>query len=331
MKIADLENAPVLVTGDTKFACELAVCLQKGGHEVALKSSDRKKSEALVAGYYRELNYRERTGFSDSGSHTQKIKIIDEWRRVRPVQLAFIVNEECLDKKRQMLHHLEAILPADAIVAVNTESIELSDIQKGSRYPERIVGMNWVSPVYDTLFLEMIGNTVTDAALLEVLSGLAGDRWGKDPHVVKGETGIRMPLMAALIREAFFLVENGYASTEDIDRACRNDAGYYLPFAGNLRYMDLMGTYAYGRVMKELNSELSVDTQLPERFLNLARKGATGMEAGEGFYTYQQGEAGKWDQLLRKFSYEIKELFDLYPFETSAMEEPAYSPNKPTT
>jgi len=43
-------------------------------------------------------------------------------------------------------------------------------------------------------------------------------------------------------------------------------------------------------------------------------RGETGMGAGKGFYGYPDGEGEKWEELLQKFSFEIKELFEKYPF-----------------
>lgn len=117
-----------------------------------------------------------------------------------------------------------------------------------------------------------------------------------------------------MIREAFYLVENGYVSVEGIDRGCRNDAGYYMPFAGNFRYMDLMGTFIYGLVMQDLNPELSKSRHIPHFFQELIQKGNLGMDSGKGFYDYQDGEPENWDALLQQFSYQISDLISKYPF-----------------
>jgi 3-hydroxybutyryl-CoA dehydrogenase len=52
--------------------------------------------------------------------------------------------------------------------------------------------------------------------------------------------------------------------------------------------MDLMGTYAYGLVMKDLNRELSKDTKLPDFIDAIIREGGSGMENNNGFYKYER-------------------------------------------
>src|SRR5690606_27326180 len=137
--------------------------------------------------------------------------------------------------------------------------------------------------------------------------------WEKDPYVLENNEGIRAKLLAALVREAFYLIENGYVGVEDIDRACRNDAGYYLPFAGNCRYMDLMGTWAYGAVMAELNPELSHSSHIPDFFMQITNAGGKGMENGEGFSTYSEEDKKMIQESFQKFSQEIRELMAKYP------------------
>jgi 3-hydroxybutyryl-CoA dehydrogenase len=119
--------------------------------------------------------------------------------------------------------------------------------------------------------------------------------------------------LCALVREAFYLIDQDYATMEDIDRACRNDAGYYLPFAGNFRYMDLMGTYAYGLVMKDLNPELSTQTQIPESFASLFN-GRNDAAETRSFYGNTREELDKMKMTAREFSYKIHRLMQQFPF-----------------
>ena len=117
-----------------------------------------------------------------------------------------------------------------------------------------------------------------------------------------------------MIREAFYLIDRGYVTPEDIDRACRNDPGYYFPFAGNFRYMDLMGTYIYGVVMKDLNPDLSKDSSVPGFFNEIVASEGRGMANGKGFFEYREEDTEKWEAVFRRFSYQIQEIISKYPF-----------------
>lgn len=53
--------------------------------------------------------------------------------------------------------------------------------------------------------------------------------------------------MYAAYREACFLVENGFAGVEEVDSACRSNAGYWMTSVGVFHWMDLTGVRAYYR------------------------------------------------------------------------------------
>ena len=68
------------------------------------------------------------------------------------------VTSEDLSEKKALIQRLEKALTSEAVIAINTESIPLMDLQQGSGYPSRIIGVNWVEPAHTTYFLEIITN-----------------------------------------------------------------------------------------------------------------------------------------------------------------------------
>jgi len=302
----DIKNSeyPVLVAGKVKLAYSITVCLLSAGHRVTLATDNKEEAArdindhlldiSRLSGRMPDADLLEITGFGDAKAGDHKLGIA--------------VTDENLFEKRSVIRRLETNLLPGAVIAVNTESIPLSVLQEGCVHPERIIGLNWVEPAHTTFFLELIINERTVKRLADDLFDLAQKSWNKDPYLTSHDVGIRARLFSGLVREAFYLVQNGYASIEDIDRACKNDAGYYLPFAGNFRYMDLMGPYAYGLVMKDLNRELSRDAEIPPFFEEIMGQGGLGMENNKGFYNYEEGEVKRWNELFRTFSYQIQDV-----------------------
>jgi len=305
MKESGQDKKGVLLVGSNKFTYSIALCLLGAGHPVVLVTQDCESA----------INYFQLyTTDNLHGREQEKLKITSDLHFEDRISMVIAVTKEDLLVKRELIESLEKVIPMDVLIAINTESFPLSDLQIGASAPERILGANWVEPANTTFFLEIIANRTTRQSLVDYFYDSAAGSWGKDPYVIHGDSGIRMRLLAAMIREAFYLIKNDYANVEDIDRACRNDAGYYLPFAGNLRYMDLMGTYAYGMVMKDLNPELAKDQDAPAFFNTMIKNGQLGMESGTGFYGYQPGEREKWEVLLNRFSHQIGDLIEKYPF-----------------
>jgi 3-hydroxybutyryl-CoA dehydrogenase len=299
----------ILVVGTGRMASGIATNLLKAGMQVQLISENTMLDKQYIAD-----NVADWEQYRNITISTDKLQYLSAVEEADVADIAICITEENLTIKQNLIRRLEQALSPETIIAVNTESILLETLQENTKYPQRIVGLNWCNPAHTTAFLEIIGNHLTSAAVIKAIETAAVNSWEKDPCTILCGYSINARLKAALTREALYLVEQGYASVEDIDRACRNDAGYYLSFAGNCRYMDLMGTYVYGLVMKYLNRELSKADAPPPLFAQLLNDGKAGMESGAGFYNYPDDAAEEWEEKYRKFSFEIKTIIDKYPF-----------------
>lgn len=298
-------NCKVAVIGEGKMIPSVICCLLRAGHQVKCFSSQNPSQEVW--------RLAEQAGQQPMGTidwdwdvNTQ----INLWDY--PIVLA--ITSEKKDEKEYWLKKVEEAADQNTLIAINSESIPLDQLQKQMVVPSRLLGLNWTYPAHQTFFAELIANQQTDTEMVENLMSLLRKTWDKDPYLVKEWMGIRSRLMAAMVREAFFLVDQGYVEVTDIDRACRNDPGYYLPFAGNCRYMDLMGTFIYGLVMKDLNPELSNASEIPPYFSNLMEEPLHQIGPVPGFYAHTADENEKLEHAFLEFSREMRRLMDRYPF-----------------
>ena len=227
---------------------------------------------------------------------------------------------ENLKIKKDVYQKIEKVVADNVIITSNTSAIPISILQEHLGIPERFFGMHWAEPAYTTRFLEIICGDKSPAKIGKKLHKIA-IAWGKEPTLVRKDIQgfITNRLMYALYREAFYLVENGYATIEDVDRACKNDAGHWLTFCGPFRYMDLTGLQAYHAVMKNLFSDLSTGTQVPKLIDDIAKKGGNGVFNGKGFYDYTTEEAKAWEEAFEKFAFDINRLSTKYMAETAAI------------
>ncbi|GAB3925564.1 3-hydroxyacyl-CoA dehydrogenase family protein [Larkinella terrae] len=296
------EREPVLVTGWSKLTTGIISCLRQAGHPVTVYAGNPLESLPVSANQL-EINPSDRF-----------VTVVEQLEEAADSSLVIACTDENEDQKKALIRQLETVFSPDVLIAINTESIPLSALQEDARHPERIIGANWTIPADTTYFLEIIANDKTDTRQVNAFYSTARLVWQKDPYLIHSDNGIRTRLLCAMIREAFFLVENGYVTVEDVDRACRNDPGYYLPFAGNFRYMDLMGTFIYGVVMQDLFPELSKARHVPRFFNETVQDGGLGMVTEKGFYTYKKDEPEQWEESFREFSQQIRHLISKYPF-----------------
>src|SRR6185437_16985773 len=63
---------------------------------------------------------------------------------------------EDLEVKRGIVRDLEAVVPAETVIASNTSALPIAQIASGSRHPERVVGMHFFSPAQRMPLLEVV-------------------------------------------------------------------------------------------------------------------------------------------------------------------------------
>ncbi|MEZ7980714.1 MAG: 3-hydroxyacyl-CoA dehydrogenase NAD-binding domain-containing protein [Myxococcota bacterium] len=145
---------------------------------------------------------------------------------------------ERLDVKRAAYEEIEASALSDAIVASSTSGIMPSILQEQMRNPERFLVTHPFNPVYLIPLVELVAGKQTDPQTIE-RARLLFDSFGMHPlHVRKEIEGfIADRLLEAVWREALWLVNDGIATTGEIDDAVR--------FGFGLRYaqMGIFDTY----------------------------------------------------------------------------------------
>lgn len=296
----------VLLVGDSNLTTSVAVCLLKAGHKVDVHTDDHQSFSRLF-----RLHVTSEEENTRKCVNVKNLQFYPELPLNSNYSLVIALTSENLRIKQEWIKRLESLVLKSTIIAINIESIALDELLTVSSNTSNLLGLNWTDPAHTTFFLEIIEGE--SSSLAKDFCFFTKLFWGKDPYIVKN-TGIRSRLISAMAREASYLIDNGYATVEDIDRACRNDAGYYLPFSGNCRYMDLMGTYAYGMVMKDLNPELANGQELPDFFKNILDAGGQGMKNKQGFYSYSEEAVENWEITMEEFSYQIQALIEKYPF-----------------
>lgn len=221
---------------------------------------------------------------------------------------------EDLRAKQEALKNVEDVVSPATLVASNTSSIPISNLQEHCQHPQRIIGMHWAEPAHVTRFMEVICGNRTSAGTAKQAMAMAR-QWGKEPSLVRKDVRgfITNRISYAMFREAFHLVESGVATVADIDRSLRNDIGYWITFAGPFRYMDLMGIPAYKTVMTDLLPDLDCSKEVPALMTKVVNSGAKGVSNCNGFYRYTPSQARRWQKLFLKFNYEIRKLAMKYP------------------
>ena len=310
------EKIRIGIVGLGLMGSSITACILAAGHEVTSltrhieKAAEaRKRILSFLEQLQKEGNLKE-----DPVICIQRLTITDDYSLLADHEVIIESINESPDDKKMVFQQLENVLSPDAVIGSNTSAIPVSILQNGLKHPERFLGIHWGEPAHILRFLEVICGDQSDIKYAKKIVALA-EGWGKEPSLVKKDIRgfITNRLMYAMLREGMHLVENGYATIEDIDRACRNDMGFWITFAGLFRFMDLTGLPTYLAVMKDLFPELCNSTTAPVFFEELVASGAKGVNNAHGFYPYTKESAEQWEKLFIEFSYDIRKLSEKYP------------------
>lgn len=203
---------------------------------------------------------------------------------VTKVDLIIEAIPERMDLKIAMLQSLEPFLADDAVVASNTSSLSISQLQKTLRRPENMLGMHFFNPVHINPLLEIVRGDQTREDVVETAAAFA-KRIGKDAIIVKDSPGFATSRLGVLLGlEAMRMLEEGVASAQDIDKAL--ELGYRHPM-GPLKLTDLVGLDVRLDIARYLHKELRAEHFRPPHILEqMVAQGKLGKKSGEGFYKW---------------------------------------------
>jgi 3-hydroxyacyl-CoA dehydrogenase/enoyl-CoA hydratase/3-hydroxybutyryl-CoA epimerase len=199
---------------------------------------------------------------------------------------------EDLDLKHRVLQEVEPAIEPTAIYASNTSTIPIGRIAEAARYPERVLGMHFFSPVHKMPLLEVIVTPKTDPEAT-VTAVAYGKKLGKTVIVVNDGPGFYTTrTLSAYMNEAGRLVEEG-ASIESVDEALVN---FGFP-VGPITLLDEVGIDVGGKVGHVLGEAFGPRMAPSEAMHRVVAAGRTGRKGGKGFYRYDaSGEKGDVDE-----------------------------------
>jgi 3-hydroxybutyryl-CoA dehydrogenase len=316
MNRVSTHNTPIGVVGMGLMGTSIAACLLAGGHPttgVERDASNRRKARRRMLAFLRELK-QEGLLKADPSRVMTRLSLSEGCSALEKSEVVIESITESVEAKQQVIREIEQVVSPKTLIGSNTSAIPVTTLQQGALHPERILGIHWAEPAHVTRFMEIICGKHTQPEYADRALALARG-WGKEPSLLRRDIRgfIANRIMYAMLREAFYLVESGYASIDDVDRSLRNDLGYWMTFAGPFRFMDLTGIPAYAAVMQDLFPELSCEAKVPALMTKLVNSGARGVSNAKGFYHYTPAQARRWEKLFLKFTYEIRALAQKYP------------------
>lgn len=190
---------------------------------------------------------------------------------------------ENLEAKQDLFKTLEQQAKPSAILATNTSSIPLDEINGVLQKPERLVGIHFFNPVALMPLVEVVQGNQSDAMVVKNAMAFvrAIDRY---PLPVKSSPGFLVNrILMPYLMESMVLLQEGIAP-EVIDKAALD---FGMPM-GPIELADTVGLDVCLSVADNLAKHYG--GEVPQRLRQMVEQKQWGKKTKQGFYAYKNGK-----------------------------------------
>ena len=231
---------------------------------------------------------RRKISTEDAGAAFGKIEIVDDLAEASS-RSGLIVEtaSENISIKAKIFEVVDDAAPQGAIVATNTSALSVTELAAMTDRARQVAGMHFFNPVHKMKLVELIRGLETADDTIQTLTDWAL-RMGKQHIVVSEAPGFTTSRMSAMLgNEAMYMLQEGVASAEDIDKALRLGLGHPM---GPLELGDMTGWDTRLSVIKYLHSTLGEKFRPCPLIEKMVKSGRYGRKVGKGVYHYNGGK-----------------------------------------
>ncbi|PPA72279.1 3-hydroxyacyl-CoA dehydrogenase [Jeotgalibacillus proteolyticus] len=190
---------------------------------------------------------------------------------------------EKIELKRNVFELMDKHAPAHAFFATNTSTMSPTEIGSFTARPERVIAMHFFNPVHKMSLIEIVKGLETSDETVEEALRLAA-AFGKETVTVNEFPGFITSRISALVgNEAFYMLQEGLGSPEEIDKAIK--LGLHYPM-GPFELGDLVGLDTRLNNLQYLHSTLGEKYRPSPLLVQYVKAGRLGRKTGRGVYDY---------------------------------------------
>ena len=220
------------------------------------------------------------------------------------------------DAKRELFQQIDQLAGTDCIIASNTSGLDVFALIPENRLCQAVIA-HWYSPPQLVPLVEVVKGEQAPQEFSDITMELL-EKCGKTPVLMKkfiqGYIANRMQM--CLNQELFYLLDNGYCTPEDIDKAVKAS---FIPRAvvlGLCKRADFGGLDMTANNFKNKSYTMPPEVDMPTSLQGYIDRGELGLKTGKGFYDYS--DVDKQEMLAKR----DKQLFEVYKLAQKFMDDP---------
>lgn len=277
----------VAIVGAGMMGTGIAETAARAGLDVTLhEPSDGplERSRDRLAESLRRAVSRGKLTADEAAAATARVMWTSDLTQLAGASIVIEAVQEDVDVKRDVFRRLDGVVRPEALLLSNTSSIPIAELAAATGRPDQVAGLHFFSPVPVMSLVEIVVALETSDATVSRLETLAATL-GKHAVRTKDRSGfivnfLLVPYLMAAVR----MVEEGFATREDIDEGMKRGCGHPM---GPLTLADMIGLDVLYAIGVSLQSEFQKPEYAPPPLLKrMVAAGRLGRKSGRGFYEY---------------------------------------------
>ncbi|MER5731346.1 3-hydroxybutyryl-CoA dehydrogenase [Streptomyces sp. NPDC002138] len=275
------------VAGSGTMASGIAQVFAQAGYSVVLAARSQDKADAAKAAIGKSLARAVDKGrlTAEAAARTlERISPAGSLDAFAEVDMAVEAVAEDLAVKQELFAALDKVCRPGAVLATTTSSLPVIAIARATSRPQDVIGMHFFNPAPAMKLVEVVRTVLTSDDVHATVRGICV-KVRKHPVDCGDRAGfIVNALLFPYLNNAIKMVEQHYASLDEIDAAMKLGGGYPM---GPFELLDVVGLDVSLAIEKVLHKEFRDPGLAPSPLLeHLVAAGCLGRKTGRGFREY---------------------------------------------